>query len=77
MRKCVQRQFGIEVKADFDLIPLTNTHLLQPERWPLFTLLTQGLASAAVAWQGLRQLVPEVRAGLEPKYAFQSSCACV
>jgi hypothetical protein len=56
----VKQQFGIIVPSHFVVVPLTNTRLLAPESWPYISLLAQGMGSVAVAWGGLRQMVPEV-----------------
>lgn len=42
------------------VVPLPNRDALLPGRYPRFTMLAQAAASVAVAWQGLRQLVPEL-----------------
>lgn len=42
------------------VVPLPSRDLLQPARYPRFTMLGQAAGSVRLAWQGLRQLVPEV-----------------
>lgn len=46
--------------AALQVVPLPSRDLLQPGRYPRFTMLGQAVGSVRVAWQGLRQLVPEV-----------------
>ena len=41
-------------------MPLACRDLLLPERYPRFTMLGQAWGSVRVAWQGLRQLLPEL-----------------
>ena len=42
------------------MVPLPNRGVLLPGRYPRFTMVGQALGSVAVAWQGLRQLLPEL-----------------
>ena len=42
------------------LVPLASRDLLLPGRYPRFTMLGQAWGSVRVAWQGLRQLLPEL-----------------
>lgn len=42
------------------VVPLSRTHLLLPERYPRFTLARQAAGSVVVGLEALRQLVPEV-----------------
>lgn len=48
------------VAAHTQVVPLPSRDLLQPGRYPRFTMLGQAVGSVRVAWQGLRRLVPEV-----------------
>lgn len=61
LAELARKQFGVAVEPAFTVVPLQNTHLLQPEHWPRLTLVAQALGSLAVAWHALRQQVPEVR----------------
>lgn len=42
------------------VVPLAGRERLLPGAYPRFTMLGQAAGSVAVAWQGLRQLVPEL-----------------
>ncbi|PSC69622.1 GDP-Man:Man(3) c(2)-PP-Dol alpha-1,2-mannosyltransferase [Micractinium conductrix] len=58
--KHVLERFNLSVQPTFTVVPLPNRDALLPGRYPRFTMLAQAAASVAVAWQGLRQLVPEL-----------------
>ncbi|GLC39586.1 hypothetical protein PLESTB_000810100 [Pleodorina starrii] len=53
-------RFNIRIEKPIQVIPLRRTHLVQPERYPRFTLLRQALGSVGLGLEALRQLVPEV-----------------
>jgi alpha-1,2-mannosyltransferase len=61
LKDTVKRQFGVNLSAAIEIIPLQHVENLSQARWPRFTMLCQALASVAVAWSGLRQAVPEVQ----------------
>lgn len=77
----MKQQFGLAVPSAFAVVSLHNTRFLNPACWPRLTLIMQALASACVAWSGLRQLVPEVRSTAPPTLFFCRMdafwpCAC-
>lgn len=45
--------------APTQVVPLSSRDCLLPGRYPRFTMAAQAAASVRVAWQGLRQLLPE------------------
>lgn len=54
-------RFGIKLERPVEVVQLTRSHLLLPERYPRLTLLLQFAGSGVLAWEALRRRVPEVR----------------
>lgn len=55
-----EARFNIRLDKPIEVVPLSRTHLLLPERYPRFTLARQAAGSVVVGLEALRQLVPEV-----------------
>eukprot|EP00899_Mesostigma_viride_P004620 jgi/Mesvir1/14159/Mv09628-RA.1 len=60
LRHKASLMFGIHLPREIELIPLTKRHLLEPRRYPRFTLIGQAVGSALLAWEALRKLNPVV-----------------
>ena len=54
LRASALRTFGVELERDVEVAPLTDVRRLDPERHPRLTLVSQSLAGAALAFEGLR-----------------------
>lgn len=56
------RRFGITIPRDLDLrlVYVRQRALLEPQRYPRFTMLGQALGSARLAWECLRADTPDV-----------------
>ena len=55
LREAARRTFGVELPRDVEVVPLTDVARLNPDRHPRLTLVSQSLAGAALAFQGLRR----------------------
>ncbi|KAI3435747.1 hypothetical protein D9Q98_001805 [Chlorella vulgaris] len=53
-------RFNLQLMPTFQVVPLPGRDLLQPARYPRFTMLGQAAGSVRVGWQALQQLVPEL-----------------
>lgn len=60
LREGAEQCFNIRGLAEVEVIPLRSRRLLDPGRYPRFTLIRQAVGSTCLAWEGLRQTVPEV-----------------
>jgi len=54
LRAAALRTFGVELQRDVEAVPLEDVARLDPARHPRLTLVSQSLAGAALAFQGLR-----------------------
>ncbi|KAL4458357.1 hypothetical protein ABPG75_013222 [Micractinium tetrahymenae] len=57
--KHVAERFNLQVAPTFRVVPVQSCDRLLPGRYRRFTMAAQAAASVGVAWQGLRQLLPE------------------